>query len=51
MIGEGVPQDLAHKAAEIIASDETGKPNLGRSEEDQDFIWQAWHYLVGGKND
>lgn len=50
MIGEGVPIDLADRAAAVIASDDTNKPNLGRSKEDQDFVWQAWHYLVKPKS-
>lgn len=45
----GAPVEVAENAARVIARDDTKKPNLGRSEEDQSFVWQAWHYLVGGK--
>jgi hypothetical protein len=31
----GVPEDLTEKASVIIASDEAGKPDLGRTAEDQ----------------
>ena len=49
IIEAGAPVDIAEKAAAVIARDDTNQPNLGRSEEDQSFVWQAWHYLVGGK--
>jgi hypothetical protein len=47
----GVPIEIAEGAARVIASDDITKPNLGRSDDDQDFVWQAWHYLVRNGND
>ncbi|MBD2609567.1 hypothetical protein H6G81_35035 [Scytonema hofmannii FACHB-248] len=41
----GVPEDLTYKAAVIIASDEAGKPDLGRTAEDQAVIKQVLPYL------
>ena len=41
----GVPEDLTYKAAVIIATDEASKPNLGRTDEDQEIIKQVLPYL------
>ncbi|MCV3215109.1 hypothetical protein OGM63_16580 [Plectonema radiosum NIES-515] len=43
-----VPSDLAEKAAVIIASDDAGQPNLGRTPEDQEIIKQVLPYLQSG---
>lgn len=40
-----VPNDLAEKAAFIIATDEALAPNLGRTNEDQEIIKQVLPYL------
>lgn len=41
----GVPQDVAEKASLVVASDEPGLPNLGRSPEDQAVVNEAMqHY-------
>lgn len=37
----GVTEDLARKAAQILASDDPHKPSLGRSPEDQEIIKQV----------
>jgi hypothetical protein len=48
-LGErGVPEELAEKAAVIVASDEAGKPDLGRTAEDQAVIKQVLPYLQSG---
>ncbi|MCV3216017.1 hypothetical protein OGM63_21315 [Plectonema radiosum NIES-515] len=44
----GVPEDLTYKAAVIIASDEAGKPDLGRTPQDQEIIKQVLPYLQSG---
>jgi hypothetical protein len=41
----GVPEDLTYKAAAIIASDEAGAPNLGRTPQDQEIIDKVLPYL------
>lgn len=41
----GVSQEIAEKASKIVASDEPGKPNLGRTPEDQEIIWEAMEQL------
>jgi hypothetical protein len=43
-----VPEDLAEKASVILASDEAGKPDLGRTPEDQAIIKQVLPYLQSG---
>ena len=37
----GVPQELAEKASIVVASDQPGQPNLGRSPEDQQIVNEA----------
>ena len=44
-----VPDDLAIKASEIIATDDASKPDLGRDAEDREIISQALPYLQGEK--
>lgn len=44
----GVPNDLAEKAATIIATDEALAPNLGRTDKDQEIIRQVLPYLQSG---
>jgi hypothetical protein len=45
LLEHGVPTNLANSAAEILAKDNGNKPNLGRTEEDQKIIHQAWLHL------
>lgn len=47
----GVPVELAKKAAQIIASDDPYKPNLGRSPEEQEIINSAhtWYLAQRGR--
>lgn len=48
----GAPESVASKAAEVIAKDDPELENFGRSTEDQDAVWHAWIYLIGGsRND
>ncbi|AFY31621.1 hypothetical protein [Calothrix sp. PCC 7507] len=42
LIADGVPQEIAEKAAQVIANDRPGEPNLGRSPEDQQAVLDAW---------
>jgi hypothetical protein len=44
----GVPEDLAEKASQIIASDDAELPNLGRDPEEQAVINQVVPYLQKG---
>ena len=46
MLVAGAPEEIAEKAAKVIAGDDSSKPNLGRSEVDQKIVSQAWNYLV-----
>ena len=41
----GVPADIASKVAEIVNRDDPNKPNLGRSNEDQELINSSIKYL------
>ncbi|MGI2904900.1 hypothetical protein [Tolypothrix sp. VBCCA 56010] len=41
----GVREDLTYKAAVIIATDDAGAPNLGRTPSDQEIIKQVLPYL------
>ena len=41
----GVPPQLAEKAAEILVADDPTKPNSGRSESDQKIMKQSLDYL------
>jgi hypothetical protein len=43
--GAGVPVNLASQCAEVLASDDAAKPDLGRSENDQHLIASAWEWL------
>lgn len=42
---KGVPFSQAIEASIVVASDEPGKPNLGRSEEEQTAIDRVLPYL------
>lgn len=48
LVENGVPEDVAEKASLVVASDESGLPNLGRSPEDQAVVNEAmqhyWNY-------
>lgn len=41
----GVPEELAEKASQVVASDDSTKPDLGRSESDQQTINETMNYL------
>lgn len=47
----GAPEIVAEKAAEVIAKDDPELENFGRTSEDQDAVWHAWIYLIGGSNE
>ncbi|MEM9925111.1 MAG: hypothetical protein AAF915_15395 [Cyanobacteria bacterium P01_D01_bin.50] len=43
----GVPEDLAEKASQVIASDDPTQENLGRSASDQEAVNEAMnHYCA-----
>ncbi|MBD2458354.1 hypothetical protein H6G80_30340 [Nostoc sp. FACHB-87] len=41
----GCPTDLANSAAKIVANDDATKPDLGRTQQDQEVIKSALPYL------
>ncbi len=41
----GVPWEIAEAASAVVARDDTDKPNLGRTPEDQEVVNQAVTYL------
>lgn len=49
----GVPEELAEKASQVVASDNPTQENLGRSEKDQDAVNTAmnhyWQHQRGDK--
>ena len=45
LINNGVPEQLAIKASEVLASDDSTKSDLGRTEADQQTINQTMDYL------
>ena len=45
LINNGVPEQLAIKASEVVASDGPTKSDLGRSESDQQPINETMNYL------
>ncbi|MBD2451862.1 hypothetical protein H6G76_33030 [Nostoc sp. FACHB-152] len=42
----GCPEDLAKSAATVVANDDSSKPDLGRTGEDQKVIQEALPYLL-----
>lgn len=46
LVEAGAPLGIATKAAAVIANDDPGQENLGRSQADQEAIKAAWQYLV-----
>ncbi|MDZ8056547.1 MAG: hypothetical protein RMX63_34550 [Aulosira sp. ZfuCHP01] len=47
----GVPQDIAEKASAVVAKDEPGLPNLGRTAEDQQAVNEAIALLDLGEGE
>ena len=45
LLAHNVPASIANSAAKILAKDDGNKPDLGRTEEDQKIIHQAWLHL------
>ena len=41
----GVPEELAEKASQVVASDDPTKSDLGRSDSDQQTINETMNYL------
>ncbi|WP_138500937.1 hypothetical protein [Nostoc sp. PA-18-2419] len=51
LVNEGVPVNVAVKASEVVAKDEAGKPELGRTSSDQQAVQEAMkHYWAGRIN-
>lgn len=44
----GAPENVAENAARVVAKDEPGLENFGRTTEDQDAVQQGWFWLVFG---
>lgn len=45
LTNKGCPTDLAESAAKIVANDDATKPDLGRTQQDQEVIKSALPYL------
>lgn len=45
LVDNGVPEELAIKASQVVASDDATKPDLGRSDADQQTINETMNYL------
>jgi hypothetical protein len=45
LLAHNVPATLANSASKILAKDDPKQSNLGRTEEDQKIIHQAWLHL------
>ncbi|HIK04586.1 MAG TPA: hypothetical protein IGS40_07725 [Trichormus sp. M33_DOE_039] len=46
LTSNGVPQELAVKASVVVANDDPTKPNLGRTDEDQEIAREALSYMT-----
>ncbi|MBF2016356.1 MAG: hypothetical protein IGS23_14370 [Rivularia sp. T60_A2020_040] len=44
LTSNGVPEEIAHKASEVVASDDASKPDLGRTQQDREAINEAMNY-------
>ncbi len=52
LTASGVPQDIAEKASIVVAKDDPHKPDLGRSQQDQQAVNEAMeHYHRGQTNE
>jgi hypothetical protein len=51
MTDKGIPVSAAKDAAFVIANDQTGEPNLGRTEQDQQKVGDAmtWYRAKQGE--
>jgi hypothetical protein len=51
MTEKGIPVSIAKDAAFVVANDQVGKPNLGRTEEDQRKVTDAftWYKAKQGE--
>ncbi|MEM6399797.1 MAG: hypothetical protein AAF757_06125 [Cyanobacteria bacterium P01_D01_bin.116] len=45
LVDNGVPEELAIKASQVVASDDPTQENLGRSDADQQTINETMNYL------
>ncbi len=50
LIEHGVPLEKAEAASLVVAKDEPGKPNLGRTPQDQQAVDEILGYLQGENN-
>jgi hypothetical protein len=51
LTSHGVPEDIAAKASAVVANDEPGLPNLGRTPEDQQAVNEAFIFLDLGEDE
>jgi hypothetical protein len=42
---KGIPTSAAERAAKVLVKDDASLPNLGRSQQDQKDISDAWQWL------
>jgi hypothetical protein len=47
----GVPIEIAVPASAVVARDQTGLPDLGRTPQDQEVIKEAMRHYWAGQND
>lgn len=46
----GAPQEVADKAAKVVARDNPDLEDFGRTDEDQGAVHRAWCYLIFGSS-
>lgn len=51
LTSHGVPEDIAEKASAVVAKDEAGLPNFGRTAEDQRAVNEAMAHLDLGEDE
>ncbi|BAY78372.1 hypothetical protein NIES25_48460 [Nostoc linckia NIES-25] len=51
LLSASVPREIAEAASKIVASDEAGLPNFGRTEKDQETIQEAMQHYWNGQNE
>ena len=47
----GVPIEIAVPASAVVAKDQAGLPNLGRTPQDQEDVLEAMRYYWAGEGD
>lgn len=45
LLTANVPKDIAHEASRIVASDDSSKPDFGRTAQDQEVVQKVVEHL------